>query len=96
MAPTAFSIAFAEFARGLKPEKKRHGFVQHILQGKIITAEDVQADLQSLGDESAKRTSRRMIKPVFDAIADFDAVISTLGRRIVVDVVIQTLLTDCY
>lgn len=81
MAPhaSAFSRAVEEFAT--RPTKKKKSFVQRMWEEKlVISPEEVQIDLFDFQQEHSQRASRKVLKPVFDALRDYDRVMDVLSK----------------
>jgi hypothetical protein len=84
--------------------KKRASFIQSYIDGgAVISAEEIQVELMGLSDDMKQRASRRLLWPVFEAVCDYDAVISALvqadpmpsalvwgGLKVMLDVSIAT------
>lgn len=74
-----FSQAVEEFVT--RPTKKKKCFAQRIWEKKsIVGPEDVYNALLDFQNENSQRASRKVLKPVFDALQDYDKVLDTLGR----------------
>lgn len=76
---SAFSKAVEEFAT--RPTKKKKCFVQRMWEEKsIVSPEDVQVDIFDFQQEHSQRASRKVLKPVFDALRDYDRVMDVLSK----------------
>jgi hypothetical protein len=75
---SAFSRAVRQFV-SQSTKRKTPSFIQHVLvDGDRVTADDVQAQMVLLEKESSQRISRKVMKPIFEALLDYDGVIDTL------------------
>lgn len=78
---SAFSRAVEEFAT--RPTKKKGGFVQRMWEEKlIISPEEVQTALLDFQQDHSQRASRKVLKPVVDALRDYNKVMDTLGKSL--------------
>lgn len=76
---SAFSQAVEEFAT--RPTKKKRSFVQRMWEEKLIVSpEEVQASLFDFQKDHSQRASRKVLKPVFDALRDYDRVMDVLSK----------------
>jgi hypothetical protein len=80
VASTAFTDAVRDFT-SQSTKKKIPRFINHVFAGgQAVTAEEVQADILSLERDNSQRASRRLLRPVFEAVLDYDGVIGTLSN----------------
>lgn len=76
---SAFSQAVEEFAT--RPTKKKRSFVQRMWEEKLIVSpEEVQASLFDFQKDHSQRASRKVLKPVFDALRDYDKIMDVLSK----------------
>lgn len=76
---SAFSQAVEEFAT--RPTKKKRSFIKRMWEEKtIVSPEEVHASLFDFQKEHSQRASRKVLKPVFDALRDYDRVMDVLGK----------------
>lgn len=76
---SAFSQAVEEFAT--RPTKKKKSFVQRMWEEKlIISPEEVQESLLEFHQDNSQRAARKVLRPVFDALRDYDRVMDVLGK----------------
>lgn len=63
-------------------KKKKATFIQRYLEKEDeVKPNDVQAALLAAEKENSQRTTRRILRPVFEALLDYDGVVGTLGRQ---------------
>ncbi|KAL0938498.1 uncharacterized protein CTRU02_205108 [Colletotrichum truncatum] len=75
---TTFSRATREFISQTN-KKRLPSFIKTvIIDGKAVSADDVQKHLEILEKENSQRASRRVMRPVFQAMLDYDGVLGTL------------------
>ncbi|KAF2998069.1 hypothetical protein E8E14_000215 [Neopestalotiopsis sp. 37M] len=75
---SAFAAAIDDYL--LQPSrKKRADFIQQAIDNAFsVDADQVQIQLMTLADDAKQKTGRRLLWPIFEAVCDYDAVISTL------------------
>ncbi|KAF7541490.1 hypothetical protein G7054_g584 [Neopestalotiopsis clavispora] len=75
---SAFAAAIDDYL--LQPSrKKRADFIQQAIDNTFsVDADQVQIQLMTLADDAKQKTGRRLLWPIFEAVCDYDAVISTL------------------
>lgn len=79
---SAFSIAVEEFVTRPTKKKKAESFIHRIWSEKsTVSVDDAQDALSALEKASSQRASRRVLRPVYDALQDYHKVIDTLGTR---------------
>ncbi|EQB58542.1 hypothetical protein CGLO_01212 [Colletotrichum gloeosporioides Cg-14] len=76
---TAFSVALKEFiSRPTNSKRKTPTFIQRVLDGEWTTPHDVNEELQRLETETSQRTTRRVLRNVFNAVSNYSGVIGVL------------------
>ena len=77
--PSLFSAAAADLLKD-PSTRRRSTFVKNILSGTTtVTAQDVNKSLIEMETTASQKGSRKVLRLVFDAVSDYDAVLNTLG-----------------
>ena len=77
--PSLFSTAAADLLKDPATGRKSM-FVKNILGGaSTVTAEDVNKSIIEMETNSGQKGPRNLLRVVFDAVSNYDAVLNTLG-----------------
>ena len=82
-----FSEAVHDFVAQNSGKKKTASFIRNYLDGsQVVTSQDVQNSIVRLEEDNSQRISPK-IRPIFEAVSDYDGIIGTLSMSISLEVI---------